>query len=133
MASFKTIQVTKINSVPFTFNNPITVTYPVAPSISSKLYTNAEGKLTLKIRATLYIDSANTVEPFVQKNPEVHGSSLQLHFDYNFNEERPKSLDVWYIELDYTSNNVGYITSVSAYLRDVDPETSRATKTAIQP
>jgi len=131
MTTFKTIQVAKINTVPFTFDNPITVTYPVAPSISTKLYTNSNGKLTLKIRATLYIDSANTVAPFVEKNPEVLGSSLQLYFDYNFNEERPKSLDVWYIELDYTSENAGYITRITSYLRDIDPATSRGTVTGI--
>jgi hypothetical protein len=129
--AYPTIQVTKINTVPFTFKQTENVEYPVSPFVSAKLYTNTDNVLTLKIRATLYIDSANTVDPFVEIDPIVLGGSLQLYFDYNFTEEAPKSLDVWYIELDYTSEGVGYISSVTSYLRDVDPETSRGTETGV--
>jgi hypothetical protein len=129
--AYPSIQVTKINTVPFTFKQTENVEYPVSPFISAKLYTSADKVLTLKIRATLYIDAANTVEPFVEADPVVLGGSLQLYFDYNYSEERPKSLDVWYIELDYTSEGVGYISSITSYLRDVDPETSRGTETGI--
>lgn len=129
--AYPIIQVTKINSVPFTFEQTGNVEYPVAPFISAKLYTDANNVLTLKIRATLYIDSANTVQPFVEADPIVLGGSLQLYFDYDFSEEAPKSLDVWYIELDYTSEGVGYISTVTSYLRDVDPETSRGTVTDV--
>lgn len=131
--SYPTLQVTKLNVAPFTFDQTASVEYPVAPFVSAKLYTNADNVLTLKIRATLYIDSANTIEPFVEIDPVVRGGSLQLYFDYNFNEESPKSLDVWYIELNYSSEGVGYISSVTSYLRDVDPETSRGTKTGVTP
>jgi hypothetical protein len=128
---YPTIQVTKINTVPFTFEQTQNVDYPVSPFVSAKLYTNDYNVLALKIRATLHIDSANTVDPFVEINPVVIDSSLQLYFDYNFTEERPKSLDVWYIELDYVSEVVGYISSVTSYLRDIDPETSRGTTTQV--
>jgi hypothetical protein len=130
--SYPTIQVTKLTAVPFTFDQTDSVEYPVPPFISAKLYTTNYNVLALKIRATLYIDSANTVDPFVEINPVVLGGSLQLYFDYNFTEERPKSLDVWYIELDYISESVGYISSVTSYLRDVDPVTSRGTETTVQ-
>lgn len=129
--SYPTIQVTKINTVPFTFVQTENVNYPVAPFISTKLYTDANNVLTLKIRATLYIDSANTVQPFVEADPIVLGGSLQLYFDYNFSEEAPKSLDVWYIELNYVSEGVGYISSITSFLRDVDPELSRGTVTQV--
>lgn len=128
---YPTIQVTKLNAAPFSFQQTKNVEYPVSPFVSAKLYTNTDNVLALKIRATLYIDSANTVAPFVEINPTVLGGSLQLYFDYNFTEERPKSLDVWYIELDYISEGVGYISSVTSYLRDIDPELSRGTETSV--
>jgi hypothetical protein len=54
-----------------------------------------------------------------------------LYFDYNYKEETPVNLNVWYIELDYTSATVGEITSITSFLKDIDPETSRGTVTDI--
>ncbi|WP_124019519.1 hypothetical protein [Flavobacterium laiguense] len=128
---YPTIQVTQINTVPFTFGKNLEVHYPVAPLVSAKWYTNDDKHKTLKIRATLYIDSQNKVTPYVEPNPVVIKGSLQLYFDYNYREERPVSVNVWYIELDYPQNSAAPITSITSYLRDLDPETSRGTVTSV--
>ncbi len=119
------IQNTKINTADFIFTNPETVSYPVAPLVSAKFY-SPNGVLTLKIRATLYINSEDPNNPTVQE-PTEEGNSLQLYFDYNFSEATPESCDVWYVEVDYTSDTVGNITEIVSYLKDIDPETSRGT------
>jgi hypothetical protein len=56
-----------------------------------------------------------------------------LYFDYNYKEETPVSLNVWYIELDYASTTAGEIMSITSFLKDIDPETSRGTVTEIKP
>ncbi|HQE34100.1 MAG TPA: hypothetical protein PLO52_05590 [Flavobacterium alvei] len=127
--ALKVIQNTKINTGDFIFSSPETVTYPVAPLISAKFY-SPNGVLTLKIRATLYINSEDPNNPTVEAPAEIN-NSLQLYFDYNFSEETPESCDVWYVELDYTSDTVEQITSITSFLRDIDPETSRGTTTNI--
>ncbi len=123
--AFTVIQNTKINTADFIFTNPETVSYPVAPLVSAKFY-SPNGVLTLKIRATLYINSEEPNNPTVQE-PTEEGNSLQLYFDYNFSEATPESCDVWYVEVDYTSDTVGNITEIVSYLKDIDPETSRGT------
>ncbi len=129
--AFTVIQNTKINTQDFTFSSPETVTYPVAPLVSAKFY-SPNGVLTLKIRATLYINSEDPNNPTVQP-PTEQDNSLQLYFDYNFSEATPESCDVWYVEIDYTSDTVGNITEIVSYLKDIDPETSRGTDTKIIP
>jgi hypothetical protein len=128
---YPTIQAAQINTTPFTFTNNNTVLYPVAPLVSAKEYTNTAGVSILKVRATLYIDSQNTVTPYVEPSPVVIDGSLQLYFDYNYREERPVSVNVWYIELDYPQDTAAPITSITSYLRDIDPETSRGTVTHV--
>ncbi|SHF99824.1 hypothetical protein SAMN05443549_1011135 [Flavobacterium fluvii] len=127
------IQTTQINQTPFVISQSKEVNYPIAPLVSAKLFTSASGLETLKIRATLYIDSADTELPWVEQDPKVIDNSLQLYFDYNYKEETPVSLNVWYIELDFTSPTVGEITSTTSFLKDIDPETSRGTVTVITP
>jgi hypothetical protein len=127
------IQTSQINQNPFVISHSEEVNYPVAPLVSAKLYTPASGVETLKIRATLYIDAADSELPWVEPNPEVIDNSLQLYFDYNYKEETPVSLNVWYMELDYTSTTAGEITSITSFLKDIDPETSRGTVTEIKP
>ncbi len=129
--AFTVIQNTKINTADFTFTSPETVIYPVAPLVSAKFY-SPNSVLTLKIRATLYINSEDPNNPTVQE-PTEEGNSLQLYFDYNFSEETPESCDVWYVEVDYTSDTVGNITEIVSYLKDIDPETSRGTETKVIP
>lgn len=128
--AFTVIQNTKINTTPFTFTSPDTVTYPVAPLVSAKFYTPAGGTLTLKIRATLYMNSEDTVAPTVQ-TPTENGNVLTMNYDYNFSEETPETCDVYYIEVDYTSDTVGDITKIMSYMVDLDPETSRGTETGV--
>ena len=125
------IQTTKINQTPFVISHSEEVNYPVAPLVSAKLFTSTSGTKTLKIRTTLYIDAADTELPWVEQNPKMIDNSLQLYFDYNYKEETPVNLNVWYIELDYTSATVGEITSITSFLKDIDPETSRGTVTDI--
>ncbi|WP_026728484.1 hypothetical protein [Flavobacterium denitrificans] len=124
------LQNTRINTSDFIFTHPETVTYPVPPLVSAAFYTPEGGALTLKIRATLYINSEDPNNPTVEE-PTQDGNTLTLFFDYDFSEETPESCDVWYVEVDYTSDTVGDITEIISYLKDIDPETSRGTKTTV--
>jgi hypothetical protein len=128
--AFTVIQNTKINTQVFTFSSPATVNYPVAPLVSAKFYTPEGGALTLKIRATLYMNSEDTVAPTVQ-TPIESGNVLTMNYDYNFSEETPETCDVYYIEVDYTSDTVSDITKIMSYMVDLDPETSRGTTTEV--
>jgi hypothetical protein len=127
---YLTIQTTKINTEPFTFLSPKTVKYPVAPLISAKFYTPKGGPLTLKVRATLYINSKNPDAPLVE-TPKEKGNVLTINYDYDFSMETPETCDVWYVELDYTSDTVGNITKIESYMVNLDPETSRGTTTIV--
>ena len=129
--SLNVIQISQINQAPFLISNSDKATYPLSPMVSTTLLTTANGVKTLKIRATLYIDSADTEKPKVQPNPVVIDNSLQLYFDYNYQEETPKSLNVWYFDLEYTSSTIAKITSITSFLKDIDPETSRGTTTQV--
>ena len=127
--AYQVLQNTRINTSDFIFQHPETVTYPVKPLVSVKLY-EPNGVPTLKIRATLYINSLDPNNPTVEEPSELE-DTLQIYFDYDFSEETPESCDVWYVELDYTSDTVKNITEVVSYLKDLDPETSRRTKTKV--
>ncbi|MEG2102368.1 MAG: hypothetical protein RRY99_12750 [Flavobacterium sp.] len=127
--AYQVLQNTRINTSDFIFQHPETVTYPVKPLVSVKLY-EPNGVPTLKIRATLYINSLDPNNPTVEEPSELE-DTLQIYFDYDFSEETPESCDVWYVELDYTSDTVKNITEVVSYLKDLDPETSRGTKTKV--
>jgi hypothetical protein len=128
--AFTVIQNTKINTEVFTFQSPDEVTYPVAPLVSAKFYTSVGGVLTLKIRATLYMNSDVPVPPIVV-TPTESGTVLTMNYDYDFSEVTPETCDVWYVEVDYTSDTVGDITTIMSYMVNLDPETSRGTKTAV--
>jgi hypothetical protein len=65
------IQISQINQVPFVISNSEEVAYPLSPLVSATLFTPTGGVATLKIRATLYIDSADKELPWVEPNPEV--------------------------------------------------------------
>ena len=124
--AFTVIQNTKINTTPFTFTSPATVTYPVAPLVLAKFYTPEGGALTLKIRATLYMNSEDTIPPTVQ-TPIESGNVLTMNYDYNFSEEIPETCDVYYIEVDYISDTVANITEIKSFMINLDPEGSRGT------
>jgi len=127
---FTIIQNTQINSQGFKFEDPKEVNYPVAPLVSAKFYTPENGPLTIKIRATLYLDSAITKAPTVT-TPIEKGSTLTMNYDYDFTEEIPESCNVWYIEADYTSDTIGHINKIESFVKNLDPETSRGTNTEI--
>lgn len=127
---YPTIQTTKINSEPFTFLSPKEVSYPVAPLISAKFYTPKGGSLTLKVRATLYINSKNPNAPLVE-TPVEKDSVLTINYDYDFSMETPETCDAWYVELDYTSETVKNITTIKSYMINLDPEGSRGTETRV--
>lgn len=124
--AFKVLQNSKINTGDFIFSNPETVIYPVTPLISASFY-SPNGILTLKIRATLYINSEDQNNPTVEEPTELD-NTLQMYFDYDFSEETPESCNVWYVEVDYSSETVGDLIEVVSYLKDLDPETSPKTK-----
>ncbi|OYX84133.1 MAG: hypothetical protein B7Y83_09230 [Flavobacteriales bacterium 32-34-25] len=123
--AFKVLQNSKINTGDFIFSNPETVIYPVTPLISASFY-SPNSVLTLKIRATLYINSEDQNNPTVEEPTELD-NTLQMYFDYDFSEETPESCNVWYVEIDYTSETVGDLIEVVSYLKDLDPETSKRT------
>lgn len=127
--AFKVLQNSKINTGDFIFSNSETVIYPVTPLISSSFY-SPNDVLTLKIRATLYINSEDQNNPTVEEPTELD-NTLQMYFDYDFSEETPESCNVWYVEVDYTSETVGDLIEVVSYLKDLDPETSKRTKVLI--
>lgn len=130
VTAYPTIQVTQLTSTPFIFIDPTQVENPLSPLVSAKFY-SPNGVLTLKLRATLYINSANTTPPFLAP-PTENGNQLEVYFDYNFPEVVPQSYTVWYIEFDYVSATVGSITSIMSFLKDLDPETSRGTVTKVE-
>lgn len=121
------IQITQINQTPFTIVNSQSIDYPISPLVAA-VFINAN---TLRIRVTLYIDSADKELPWVEPNPVIIDNSLQLYFDYNYQEEIPTSLNVWYMELNYVLSEGEQITSITSFLKDIDPETSRGTKTQV--
>lgn len=127
---YTTIQTTRINTKVFIFESPGEVTHPMAPLVSAKFYTPKGGKLTLKVRATLYINSDNTDPPLVE-TPKEKGHVLTINYDYDFSMEIPESCDVWYVELDYTSPTVENIKSIMSYMINLDPEGSRGTETKV--
>ncbi len=127
---YRTVQTTKMNTEPFFFKSPDEVNYPVAPSVSAKFYTPKGGPLTLKVRATLYINSENRDAPLVEQPKEKDGV-LTINYDYDFSMEIPKSYDVWYVELDYTSDTVSKITKIESFMINLDPDTSRGTTTNV--
>lgn len=129
--SLKVIQTTQINQNPFVIVHADEVNYPIAPLVSAKLITPIQGQPFLSIRVTLYIDSTDSQLPKVEPNPAVIKKSLQLYFDYNHQEEIPKSLNAWYVELEYTPSEGQKIKSVTSFLKDIDPETSKGTKIVI--
>jgi hypothetical protein len=126
---YPTIQTTKINTKVFKFDNLKGVDYPVAPLISAKFY-KPGGVKTLKVRATLYINSDNPDAPIVEPPVEKDGI-LTIKYDYDFSMVTPKSCDVWYVELDYTSPTVKDIKTIISYTVNLDPETSRGTETGV--
>ena len=128
--AFTVIQNTKINTDVFTFLDPENVQYPVAPLVSAKFYTPTGGALTLKIRATLYMNSDVPVAPIIE-TPTENGTVLTMNYDYDFSEVTPETCDVWYVEVDYTSDTVADITKIESFMINLDPETSRGTTTNV--
>jgi hypothetical protein len=137
--SLQTIQTTKINKEPFTFLKPKSDDRPVAPLVSKESPDTEEGRSTIKIRATLYINSHDSHSPIVATHVEKDGI-LTITYSYEIYTKASKTYDVWYIELDYTSENVETITKVVSYLENThstkgiglgaDPTISRGTETS---
>ncbi|CAN1502927.1 hypothetical protein MCETHM1_00550 [Flavobacteriaceae bacterium] len=127
---YPTVQTTKINTLPFTFLEPGEVNYPVAPLVSAKFYTPKGGVLTLKVRATVYMNSEIPDAPVVEPPVEKDGV-LTINYDYDFSMETPETCDVWYVELDYTSPTVGNINKIESFMVNLDPEASRGTSTQV--
>ncbi|KQB38459.1 hypothetical protein [Flavobacterium aquidurense] len=138
--TLKVVQTKKINTEDFKFKDIQNLTYPIPPLASANFYDN-DGVLTLKIAATLYINSKDSEKPTVQTAKE-EDNTFTIYFDYDWDNDSPDTYDVWYVETDYTSETVGNITEVISYLQnsssktDVDggvgedPKLSRGTKTS---
>ena len=67
----------------------------------------------------------------IVETPTENGTVLTMNYDYDFSEETPETCDVWYVEVDYTSDTVANITNVMSYMVNLDPETSRGTETGV--
>ena len=78
------------------------------------------------------MNSEDTVAPTVQ-TPIESGNVLTMNYDYNFSEETPETCDVYYVEVDYTSDTVGNINIIESFMVNLDPETSRGTETTNVP
>ncbi|MFH6986827.1 hypothetical protein ACHRVW_03690 [Flavobacterium collinsii] len=126
---FNVTQITKINEQDFVFSDQSSLTFPVPPLASAQLYRN-QGVLTLKICATVYINSQDSAPPSVRTLIE-NDTNIEVYFDYDWDESTPDTYDVWYVEIDYISDTVNNIKSVTSYLRNLDPETSRGTTTQV--
>ncbi|GIQ59276.1 hypothetical protein Flavo103_24120 [Flavobacterium collinsii] len=126
---FNVTQITKINEQDFVFSDQSSLTFPVPPLASAQLYRN-QGVLTLKICATVYINSQDSAPPSVRTLIE-NDTNIEIYFDYDWDESTPDTYDVWYVEVDYISDTVNNIKSVTSYLRNLDPETSRGTRTTV--
>jgi hypothetical protein len=86
--------------------------------------------LTLKVRATVYMNSEIPDAPVVEPPVEKDGV-LTINYDYDFSMETPETCDVWYVELDYTSPTVADIKTIMSYMINLDPEGSRGTSTDV--
>ncbi|MFW0738370.1 MULTISPECIES: hypothetical protein [unclassified Flavobacterium] len=126
---FNITQITKINEQDFVFSDQSGLTFPIPPLASAQLYRN-QGVLTLKICATVYINSKDSQSPVVGTLIE-NDTNIEVYFDYDWDESTPDTYDVWYVEIDYISDTVNNIKSVTSYLRNLDPETSRGTETKV--
>ena len=127
--NFNVTQITRINQQDFVFSDKSNLTFPIPPLASAQLYRN-QGILTLKICATVYINSKDSAAPAVRTLIE-NDSNIEVYFDYTWDESTPDTYDVWYVEIDYISDRISQITSVTSYLRNLDPETSRGTTTSV--
>jgi hypothetical protein len=136
------IQITQINTEDFIFKDKENITFPIPPLVSANFYYNDEDVQILKICATLYINSKGTEEPTVETPTEEDGT-LTIYYDYEWDEISPDTYNVYYVEIDYTSDTVADITEVISYLKYTrsttavgpgdggDPTISRGTKTSI--
>lgn len=137
--TLKVVQNKKINCEDFRFKDIKNLTFPIPPLASANFYEN-DGVQTLKICATLYINSVESEKPTVQKAIE-EGNTFKIYFDYEWDKVSPDTYDVYYVETDYTSDTVGDITEVISYLQYTipgvgggdgdDPKLSRGTKTSL--
>lgn len=128
---YQVVQITRINQEEFTFKNTKHLQHPLPPLASVEKYLSPGGLPTLKIRATLYINSEFTQTPIVSVPTLTDTTTLEIFFDYDYTEDTPETCDVWYVEIDYYSTDAASVTEVITYLRNVDPETSRGTKTSV--
>lgn len=130
LSRYKVIQNTRINNEEFRFVDTKHLQHPLPPLVSVDSFISPGGLPTLKIRTTLYINSEFTQNPIVSV-PTLKDTILEIFFDYDYTEETPETCDVWYVEIDYYSTDATKVTEVISYLRNVDPETSRGTRTGV--
>jgi len=114
------IQIAKINSKVFKFKNAKTVNYPVAPLVSTNFIPQKDGSTILKIRATLYINTETDDAPYVGE-PTVEENILTLYYNCSFSDLTPRTCDIWYVEVDYISENTKNITKILTYLKNTNP------------
>jgi hypothetical protein len=130
------VQASLVNDInsPFVITDRSTIHFPMAPLVTAVGFVNDEQVKMIRISTTLFIDSNAglinfTPESFItEQNPN---GDLSVISCYNYKEETPESFNVYYIELDYTSETVEEIVTVTSYLRDIDPKTSRGTSTSV--
>jgi hypothetical protein len=127
---YSIIQISKINTSPFSFVAP-TTSYPMSPFISTEILSN-ENDAMLKVRATLFIDARNTASPTVN-NIKQTNQAVEIIYAYDYSEEIPTEYDAWYVEIDCITKTLDAITNTITFLRDLDPKTSRGTETRVQP
>ncbi|MFC4633170.1 hypothetical protein ACFO3O_04590 [Dokdonia ponticola] len=90
---------------------------------------------TVSFNFNVDIDAAYTGTPTLWVNTETK----EFYVEYNYTEEWAPKLTNWQIQATYDNTNArgGHVLAagdqITLYNRDVDPVTSRGTKTTVQP
>lgn len=122
-------QCTLINAKPFVIEDTKSINFPMSPLTSAYSYLDG-GIKRIKIKTVLFID-ALAEKPELDFKTSEDKNFLKISSNYNFKEEIPTSFNCYYVELDYTSEQVDSIDTVISYLVDLDPRTSRGTYTSV--
>ena len=129
MQQLSPTQCTLINAKPFVIEDTKSIEFPMAPFTTAYSY-KEDGINKIKIKTILFID-ALAVQPSLNFKTSEENNFLKISSNYNFKEETPTSFNCYYVELDYTSEQVENIDTVISYLVDLDPRTSRGTYTSV--
>ena len=129
MQELKPTQCTLINNEPFKIEDSKSIEFPMPPLTTAYSYLE-NGIKKIKIKTVLFIDILAEKSSLSFKTSEEK-NFLNVNAIYDFKEETPTSFNCYYVELDYTSEQIDCIDTIISYLVDLDPRTSRGTYTSV--